>query len=977
MRVASHPSYDRSISASTYESLLYSRERQLRMNKRMFIEAKKQFIMERRKLISERWASLPFYQEIAENFANELNANGLLTEGRKLTGTMLINEGFFDSLQATVGNGLGSIDNFLKKVGVRKEPEGYEETMQLFQQVVGKATDKKVSQFLEEMESEVEGLELDSGTKAGNTKFPYNKTANYFVNGIVQISCFYESVKKGVESGEMPEIVGNQFIRELRIAVEKYIKEVEREKGGMYTQVGSGDISAKDVKAGKPTKGPYEEAHKMGETDSKLSEAELSPEDLKKFEDKVQDPEYKATLDKITSLKGPAILAALGITTAAVGFLFGSSAFQDLVRQYFMKTVKYPDKIVETKDELYKNVEKVTKQEWFGQGEKGPFDAMVNAKENPLTGDLAEKLASGKQIPAGDYVKLMDNDVAKWMGSQPGYEGPRGGEALFKNWSEVKSALLKHPDKPYIEALNMEKLHDGFGGGWSQFKGAAAPSATFPQLIARSVTKKLIGTIVKKTVVAGGSAVALSGTGVTVLGAMTALSPILVSVGLTAVAAAGVWALWKTRIKQKSRLGVLTTLKQQLVDVKGPPVELKPEESPKDVEIGIILKDPKAGSQGPVGDALPKGLPSPKGEKEEKGTKKESKYSLLSLLFEETMVSIQGVKGKGIDDEGPATAPLPTVDSKKFPPRIDNPGDLPSWVSKEIEKKYDGLDFDKAKITVKDERTDKSVGDDDTGGEKPKPKPEPITPPVPVPKPTDNKSFAVAVFTGSKGIQVYRVLKKKTLSRYQSGAKSAKDKKSADIFKDMVGKYDASINALKAAGLIVNDKKIQTAIGNISTGKDGNKISFDYSRKGKNVKSKTGGFTQMKAAKTAEEIRNNILGADGKKVKDAGALSIVYLVSNNVVQSIAKSAKVGTEEARSIVAKVIKMWAKSKKAPKADKVPDTSDDVKNALRKNGLAESVTRNQVPTVIFDNRALLEALKDIREQKEIERWEILAGI
>lgn len=976
MRIASHPSYDRSISASTYESLLYSREQQLRMNKRMFIEAKKQFIVERRKLMSERWASLPFYQEIVENFANELNANGLLTEGRKLTGAMLISEGFWDSLQATVGNGLGSMDNFFKKIGIRKEPEGYEETMQLFQQVVGKATDKKVAEFLEKMESEIQDLELEEKTKPGNTQFPYNKHAKFFANGVVQISCFYESIKKAVESGEMPEPVGNQFIRELRISVEKYIKEVEREKGGMYTQVGSGDyMSAESLKASA--------GEKVEEADGKLDEAELSPEDLKKFEDKVQDPEYKATLDKISSLKGPAILAALGITTAAAGWLMGSTWFQDIVKSYFQKTITTPDKVENTTQQFTQAIrEKILKD--------GPEGAAQNFLDSgcPDTNGVLKKMAERKMASPEAVAEFFgpNGEGTRWLTSQPGYDGPKtAGEAIFKDWGSVSDALTKHattggsPERSWIGALAKEGLHKGATSatqGWGGFIGGAVANMATPTRIAGYVVK----TMVKKTIVKGFTATVLSGKGIAVIGAMTALSPILVSVGITGVALAAVWALWKVRLKNKSRLGVLTMLKSQMVDVKGPPVEVKPEDSPGDVTVDIILKDPSKGDAAPVADKMPKGLPSPKEDKEEKGTKKESKYSLMDLLFETTMVHVKGIEGKGIDDEGASGPPLPTVDAKKYPPRIDNPDDLPTWVTKGIKGKFDGLDLDKAKINVTDERTDKSEAEPEPKEpeEPKKEKPEPITPPVPVPKPTDNKSFAVAVFTGPKGVQVYRVLKKNTLSRYRSGAKSAGDTKGADLFKGMVDKYDNSINALRAAGLIVNDKKLQTALGNISTGKDGDKISFEFKRGDKNIKSKTGGFTQMKSAKTVDDIRNNILGADGKKVKDAGKLVIVYLVGSNVVKSMAQSTKMSTDKVKTVITKVIKMWNKYKKSPKSDKLPfDADDKVKDALKKNGLVESLEREQVVYENFDMKTLTQAIKEIKEHKEMERWAQLAGI
>ncbi len=947
----------------------------------------------RRKAIVERWINLPFYQEISEEFARALSSSGLLVEGKTLTGRQLIEEGFWDSLQSIAGNGMGAVSGFLKKVGLKKEPEDYENAQELFQQVVGKAADRKVADFLEKMEAAVKQKELESGTADKDSKFPYNKTAAFFVDGVIEITVFYESLTKAVEKGEMEAIVANEFIDQLRIAMEKYIKDVEREKGGIYTQLGSGDYSTADIKVGQKKEGPRESVRHLGdflldrhnprrtyrenvtlmnrlikEAES-LAEADAELSDkLKAYKEKIKDPKYAKTLEKYTSLKGPALFAALGIGVASLGFVMQQTWFLNFVKSFFQKTITEPDQMLKVptgtvEDNVYQNM--------YNPSEAGAGTTYYNMGPEFKGIKGLKAIADGQNVSGKEYVRVMEECGKVFNKLHPEAAAQMGSESqacpVFSNWETVKKALAGK-GTGYIDLAEKAGLHDSTRGTglWANFSGAMEPNKLVPKFVAGKVKRAVFEWVTQK----GFSIVGTSSTGVAVLTGLGIAGPICVAVGVGVAAAAGAVALWRVRAKKKSRLSILTILRQQMIDVIQPPVEVKPETAPDEVEVDIQLKDPDEGGQAPVADALPKGLQI---KDKKKGTKKESRISLLDVLFENTSATVKGIDGENVDPSG-TVVELPTVDGKKYPPDISKPEDLPIWVEKQLEKSLDGLDFDKAKVTVTDKRTKDSERDEEEVEEEEKP--EPIVPPVPVPKPTDNKSFAVAVFTGPKGVQVYRVLKKKTLSRYQSGAKSAGDAKSAGVFKDMVAKYDASINALKAAGLYVNDKKLQTALGNISTGKDGNKVTFDYAKGGKNVKSKTGGFTQMKSAKSADEIRNNILGADGKKVKDVGKLSIVYLVGNNVLQSVAKSAKVDTEKAREIIAQVMKLWAKNKKAPKADKLK-TDDTVKAALKKNGLAESFNRDDYSVVTVDTKMFVEVLREIKEQQTIDRMNLLAGI
>ncbi len=533
MRIATHPTFG------------------LQVEEKIYIKANRKIRQRQRsRAIVERWKSLPFYQEISEEFARALNDNGLLTEGKVMTGKQLIEAGFFDALQGTVGNGMGAITGFFRKVGLKKEPKDYEETQQLFQKVVANATDKKVSDFLSKLEDEIKKLEIDSGSKETNANFPYNRTASFFVNGVCQIAVFYESLKAAVEKGEMTALVANQFIRQLRIAVEKYIKECEREKGGLYTQMGTGDIKAGDVKVGS-TKGPYESKQLRGRNlysrhsydinkmsldrllyEIKMDEAQLTDEQLKAFEEKVSDPEYKATLEKYSSMTGPKILAMLGIGTAALGFLANSQWFIDIVKNYFTTVMKEPDTITNKTEEVDDLTKPITKN-LFDLQSGGPGKTLkALGIDDP---DIIAIADGTKRVSAQEYIAAMDKADKLMHDKFPDFQGQLGATTLFQNYDQVRAGLTKFPKMNYVDAMEKLGFHDSTRGTgkWANFTGAAKPSGKVPQLITGYIKKK----ITKQIVNIGATTATISSTGTAVLGTMATVAPVLAGVGVAAVIA--------------------------------------------------------------------------------------------------------------------------------------------------------------------------------------------------------------------------------------------------------------------------------------------------------------------------------------------------------------------------------------------------------------------------------------------------------
>ena len=62
------------------------------------------------------------YSRVVRRTIAELQEQGLVAED-----SPLLTEGFWDSVQAGIGNFAGGVDKILKKVKIKKEPKGWEE----------------------------------------------------------------------------------------------------------------------------------------------------------------------------------------------------------------------------------------------------------------------------------------------------------------------------------------------------------------------------------------------------------------------------------------------------------------------------------------------------------------------------------------------------------------------------------------------------------------------------------------------------------------------------------------------------------------------------------------------------------------------------------------------------------------------------------------------------------------------------------
>lgn len=273
------------------------------------------------------------YSRVVRRTIAELRERGLVEEG-----SVLLSEGFWDSVQAGIGNFAGGVDKVLKKVKLKKEPKGWEEAQRIFQKIAREEGDKMVQDLVSAIEGEVED-------------FPVGKDRNGFFSGVNTIASTYDTVvaatkKPAGDEGHLPVEAANEIIRQLRIIVSKYIADTEREKGGMYATFGGGDAKQaaeqeKNESAHLPLPLLLEidwekEAAKLDDDEKAEGEEGEAAEDAEEIDpdaefEKVMAGQDSPVFKRMTSLKAPMIIAGAGAAMGALGWLSYQPWFHDWV----------------------------------------------------------------------------------------------------------------------------------------------------------------------------------------------------------------------------------------------------------------------------------------------------------------------------------------------------------------------------------------------------------------------------------------------------------------------------------------------------------------------------------------------------------------------------------------------------------------------------------------------------------------------
>jgi hypothetical protein len=871
--------------------------------------------------------------------ARLLRATGLDLQGRIMEGTVLgiqeyyglsddeadvLREGFWDAVQAGIGNFAGGVDKVLKKVKLKKEPEGWDEAQKIFQKIAEKEGASVVKDLISAIDKEATEMETQLGSGKNDQTFPYNKTSNIFQSGVNTIASTYDTIvaayqdKEEGDEGYLPEEVVNEIIEQLRIITQKYISDVEREKGGMYVSFG-GTGESEDTLGGKKEEGAWYDGSLILEAE----ESELSDEEAeKKAEDALRGQE-SATFKRMSSMKAPLIIAGAGAALGALGWLSNLDWFQDLVVSVLNLDSPDATKVVSSIQEnpAFNNL-----------GDLKSGEGLTQFFERTVGGDLGPNastdnfLAVAKKIGGGDLDQGLQNIASMTDGAgDPGaaYEALKGlaagGESM--------------------------PLGEFFQGATSGVGGTIFAVNPGPK-IAKTITKSIVKTVVKtgaKQVGKGaaGAAVAM----------MTGAAPVLAGIGLSAVVAGASLAALRHRAKKKSRMGVLNDLLQTLNLVEPKPKELPPQE---DVEVQIVLTNPEEG--------------------EVVESRSYHGYSLIDVMYpsvsEATVVAMGGLEGDPELEKtgGKLSFMLPSVALDNPKPKVTDIDKIPDVV-KGIAGRLPDINLEDPDVNVKVVDNRKEGG----GDEEP-----PVKPPVPVvPTKIAKGQHAVCVFTEKDGAEVWRILKKVTYRKYASDAKKSKDA-DAPKFAERYKNYDSILDQLRADGVFVDTPELEKELTKISSGPQGDQYKAKYTRtrKGKRRTSVTGGYTQAGEVASIADIRKNIKGAGGRRARGADKFTIIYLVGQDVLAAVT-SAGADEEEAKTLIMNALGKWSTDEKRPKIADLGIADDDegkaIADALRNASLAE----NRQRVAVIGIKQFSRVLRENHSSNELARWQTLAGI
>ncbi len=897
------------------------------------------------------------YKRIVRQTIAELKESGLIE-----LDSPLLTEGFWDSVQAGIGNFAGGIDKVLKKIKLKKEPKGWEQAQRVFTKIAEKEGNQVVRDLVDAIEAETASTESGLGTKAKDARFPVNKNQEVFFSGVNTIASTYDTVVAATEKepgsdGYMPVEVANEIIEQLRVVVQKYMADTEREKGGMYATFGGGDSGrGKEVK----TFEGEDDEEVLTEQDEEAEEGQDTGEEIDPDEEyeKIMRGQDSPVFKRMTSLKAPLVIAGVGAALGALGWVANQPWFQDFVvdllglskekteTKVIMQQIE--EKYMESNSEL-KNLGSI-KSGGGGLAQQTTRLLGLDSGNNLMGADasIGDLRDAALKAGGGDLDQGLKNIAELTRG--------RGNPDAAYDW--MKSAI-ETPDVVGVEDVDAEgSLWKLFSGGTAR-GGGIASRANFPgkdvfsvgignklnQVIIKQTIKTITREVPKKVITRVGS-----GTAAAAVSMMTGAAPVLAGIGLSTVVAGAALAAIRQRGKTKSRMGTLNGLLQQLKTL--PPAAAPGVEIPEDEESVVTIT---------LHDA-------------DEGVKTESWKTFMPVLSERTEVEITGLSGTEELEKtgGIARFALDPVSNDVFP-KVTKASEIP-FVIQGIEDMLPDFDLGADNVTVKiiDKRTKPDI---------PEGPPEEETPPVPVEPAQIAKGDNAVVVFDPDAVKVFRILKKVTFKAYADDARRSGDK-DAPEFADRHARYDAILAKLKADGVFVNSDGLEAELSKISSGKDGSeyRVSYTRTRKGKKRKSTTGGYTDAGKVGSIGDIRSNILGAPGSRPpRGRAGMTVIYLIGNNTLRAL-KSAGLSDEKAKAVANSAIAKWANSGKRPKLADLGVEDKEVATALRSASLAEALgykSRRRYAVVEVTPKFFKKVLSEIKLPVEKDRWSVLAGI
>ena len=859
-------------------------------------------------------------------------------------------------MQAGIGSFAGGVDKILKKIKIKKEPKGWEEAQRVFAKMAEKEGNEFTKDLISSIEEETRDLESALGSKSGDQKFPVNKHANVFFSGVNTIASTYDTIvaatkKDPGEDGYMPPEVANELIRQLRVIVQKYMTDTEREKGGMYASFGAGNPE-EGLKATPTGESDKSDDELLQEQDDEAKEGEDTGEEIDPDEEfeKIMSGKDSPVFQRMTSLKAPLVIAGTGAALGAMGWIANQPWFQDFVLD-MLDIPKTADIDTTSTKEVMQNIETSyyesnpelkdlgsIKKGGGGFAQQTSRLLGLGPGDNLMGGDasIGDLKAAALKAGGGDLDTGLKNLSQLTKG--------RGNPTKAYEW--MKTAI-EDPGQLGVDNIDKEgSLWKLFSGGTARGGGIAA-RANFPgrdvfsvgignklnQVVMKQVLKTVTKSVPKKIV---GGAVKTVGTAkaASVVSMMTGAAPVLAGIGLSTVVAGAALAAIRQRGKKKSRMGALNTLLQTLDFVPDKPVEDVTPDPDKESIVTITLHDIDAEN---VNEGITRAY---------------------NHLFERTEVEITGLEGSPELEQtgGVAKFVLDAVDSD-IPPSVTKASQIP-FVMQGIAEKLPDFDITDPSVTVKiiDKRKKVEIPNKPQTGE---------TPPVAVDPADIAKGDNAVVVFDPDGAKVFRILKKKTFQKYASDAKRSGDK-DAPEFADRYARYDTILAKLKADGVFVNSDGLEAELAKISSGVDGDqyRVSYTRTRKGKKRKSSTGGYTEAGPVDSIGDIRKNIKGAPGaSRPRNRDGMTVIYLIGSDTIATL-RNAGLKEKQAKDLALKAITQWSKSGKKPKIADLGVEDDNVSGALKNASLAEAFgySRKRTALVEVTPGFLARVLRDI---------------
>ena len=843
--------------------------------------------------------------------AKLLRATGLDLKGQIVESTVLgiqehygltdeeaaiLREGFWDAVQSGIGSVAGGIDKALKKIGIKKEPEGYAAAQAIFQDVAAKSASKHITDLLAKIEEETADLESKVGVKKDSDKeFPVNKHAEIFQSGVNTIASAYDSIVKEFEDGDQDPVAAtttNVIIDELRIIVQKYMADTEAKKGGMYVSFGgAGGFRDGEEKGSTDEGDAYEGAEVLDEADDSEGEGVDANEEYKKIMAGQESPVFK----RMSSMKAPAVIAASGLAVGALGFLANQPWFQDLVVK--LLGLEGPNPTTEMQD-------MVVSQPQFtdlgdvqsGEGLTQFFSRTVGADLGP-NASTNDFLAVAKKVGGGN----LDQGLQTIAGMTEGTGDPEAALSALRQLADSGESMKI--GNFFQQATEMS------GVGGTIFAIPTGP------VIAKTITKKIVKGVVKQGAKSAAGAGAASA-----VAFMSGAAPVLAALGVSAVVAGAALAGIRHRAKKKSRMGVLQDLLTLLNHVEAKKEEVPPEQDNAEVEVVL-----EGGS-----------------------------YSLTRALFGEqaTKTSVTVSDVEGLDPDGSRAFTFDPVPLDKVPFGVKDMEPIPN-VKKAIEDQLDGLklDADGVKVTVTDKRKE---------GEGPvEPPVKPPVPVKPAAIAKGQHAVCVFTEKdGAEVWRILKKVTYRKYASDAKKSGDADAPKFADRYKNYDSILD-QLRADGVFVDTPELEKELTKISSGPQG-DQYKVKYTRTRKGKRKTSVTGGYTQAGEVASIADIRKNIKGAGGRRARGADKFTIIYLVGQDVLSAVTSAGAEEEEAKTLIMNALGKWSTDEKRPKIADLGISDDDEGKaiaDALRNASLAENRQRVAVIGIKQFSRVLRE--------------------